>query len=126
MSTILHLDNTFIGTDIIEVDRIRSSLTKSGKRFLDKVYTLQEQEYCNQFKNPYIHFAGRFAAKESIIKALKSSGYEHSIPFNKIEIKPSENGAPQVIIHLEHKGDCKVSISHIQKYATAFSIYTLN
>ena len=49
MSTILHLDNTFIGTDIIEVDRIRSSLTKSGKRFLDKVYTLKEQEYCNQF-----------------------------------------------------------------------------
>ena len=53
MSTILPLDNTFIGTDIIEVDRIRSSLIKSGKRFLDKVYTLREQEYCNQFKNPY-------------------------------------------------------------------------
>jgi len=126
MSIILNLDNIFIGTDIIEVDRIRSSLSKNGKRFLDKIYTSKEQEYCNQFKKPSIHYAGRFAAKESIVKALKSSGYQNYIPFNKIEIISSKDGAPLVKIHFEHKGVCKISISHIQKYATAFSIYILN
>ena len=126
MSIILRLDNTFIGTDIIEVGRIRSSLIKNGKRFLNKIYTLKEQEYCNQFDNPSIHFAGRFAAKESIIKALKSSGYKNSIPLNMIEIINSRDGAPLVKIHFEHKGNFKVSISHIRKYATAFSIYTLD
>lgn len=126
MSITQHLANTFIGTDIIEVDRIRSSVTNNGKRFLDKVFTLEEQKYCNQYKDPSIHFAGRFAAKESIIKALKSSGYKNTISFNKVEVITSSNGAPEVKMHFEHDGECKVSISHIKTYATAFSIYILN
>jgi holo-[acyl-carrier protein] synthase len=126
MSIIPSLDNIFIGTDIIEVDRIKSSLCNNGKRFLDRVYTSKEQDYCNQFAYPYVHFAGRFAAKESIIKALKSSGYTNIVSLNQIEITPDSNGAPVVKMHFNHLGDCKVSISHIRKYATAFSIYTLS
>jgi holo-[acyl-carrier protein] synthase len=126
MSIIQNSSNLFIGTDIIEVDRIKDSIIKNGQRFLDRLYTPIEQKYCFEKKNSFIHFAGRFAAKEAIIKSLKSSGYEIEIPFRSIEVIPLENGEPKVRLHFEHAGSCKVSISHIKMYAIAFSIYTLN
>ena len=126
MSIIQNSSNLFIGTDIIEVDRIKDSIIKNGQRFLDRLYTPIEQKYCTENKNSFIHFAGRFAAKEAIIKSLKSSGYKFKIPFRLIEVIPLENGEPNVRLHFEHSGSCKVSISHIKMYAIAFSIYTLH
>ena len=52
-----------------------------------------EQNYCDSKSSPSIHYAGRFAAKESIIKAVKSSGYKNPIPFKDIEILPSDSGS---------------------------------
>ena len=126
MSIIQNSSNLFIGTDIIEVNRIKDSIIKNGQRFLDRLYTPIEQKYCAKNKNSFVHFAGRFAAKEAIIKSLKSSGYKKEITFSSIEIIPLEDGEPKVKLHFEHFGSCKVSISHIKLYAIAFSIYTLN
>ena len=115
--------NFFIGTDIVEVDRINKLILKYGQLFKNKVFTTLEQNYCDSRSTPSIHYAGRFAAKESIIKAVKSSGYKNPIPFKDIEILPSDSGAPLVSLHFISKCECKVSISHTKSHAIASSLY---
>ena len=90
--------------------------------FKNKVFTTLEQNYCDSKSTPSIHYAGRFAAKESIIKAVKSSGYKDPIPFNEIEILPSDSGAPIVDLHFVLEGECKISISHTKSHATAYAL----
>ena len=119
----MELPNFFIGTDIVEVDRITKLLVKSGQLFKNKVFTTFEQNYCDSKLTPSIHYAGRFAAKESIIKAVKSSGYKNTIPFKDIEILPSDSGAPLVNLHFILKCECKVSISHTKSHAIASALY---
>ena len=119
----MELPNFFIGTDIVEVYRINKLLLGPGELFKNKVFTTLEQNYCDSKSTPSIHYAGRFAAKESIIKAVKSSGYKNPIPFKDIEILPSYSGAPIVNLHFVLEGDCKVSISHTESYATASALY---
>ena len=59
------------GIDIIEVKRIQEAIERQGEKFLKKVYTVQEIEYCdNTGKMRYQHYAARFAAKEAIFKAI--------------------------------------------------------
>ena len=119
----MELPNFFIGTDIVEVDRINKLLLRSGEMFKNKVFTTLEQNYCDSKLTPSVHYAGRFAAKESIIKAVKSSGYKNPIPFKDIEILPSDSGAPLVRLHFLLECECKVSISHIKSHATASALY---
>ena len=115
--------NIFLGTDIVKVTRIKALLEKNGKRFKEKIFTNLEQEYCDSKSSPSLHYAGRFAAKESIIKAVKSSGYKNPISFKDIEILPSNSGAPLVDLHFISDWECKVSISHTEFYATASALY---
>ncbi|MBT3180665.1 MAG: holo-ACP synthase [Candidatus Marinimicrobia bacterium] len=117
--------DVFIGTDLVEVSRIRSALEKTGDRFLNRIYTPREQKYCQSKANPEIHFAGRFAAKEAIMKALKSSGIHEPIAFSSIEIQSSKTGEPIVVLALKCSGICKVSISHTDSLAIASAIYTM-
>ena len=119
----MELPNFFIGTDIVEVDRINKLLLTSGELFKNKVFTTLEQNYCDSKSTPSVHYAGRFAAKESIMKAVKSSGYKNPIPFKKIEILSSDSGAPIVDLHFALEGECKVSISHTESHATASALY---
>ena len=120
----MELPNFFIGTDIVEVYRIYKLLSSSGELFKNRVFTNLEQKYCDSKSSPSIHYAGRFAAKESIIKAVKSSGYKNPIPFKDIEILSSDSGVPIVDLHFMSGCDCKVSISHIESHAMAFALYT--
>ena len=122
---LMDISDTFIGIDIVDVSRLKLSLEKLGKRFLDRIFSSTEQNYCNKRSSPEIHFSGKFAAKESIIKAIKSSGYKKVIPFNKIEIINSEFGAPNVLLNIDLLGDCKVSISHTNTHAVAMAIFIL-
>ena len=119
----MELPNIFIGTDIVEVDRINKLLLKSVDLFKNRVFTTLEQKYCDNKSSPSIHYAGRFAAKESIIKAVKSSGYKNPITFKDIEILPSYSGAPIVDLHFVLEGECKVSISHTESHAIASALY---
>ena len=120
---VMELPNFFIGTDIVEVDRINKLLLSSVESFKNRVFTATEQEYCDSKSSPSVHYAGRFAAKESIIKAVKSSGYNNPISFKDIEILPSDSGAPIVDLHFISEWVCKVSISHTEFYATASALY---
>ena len=66
-----------LGCDIIETDRIRSVLRKHGDRFLKRVFTEEEQAYCNSLKYPHKHYAARWAAKEAVSKCFTTGIGEH-------------------------------------------------
>ena len=112
------------GVDIIEVKRIQEAIEKGGEKFLNRIYTPEEIEYCsNTGKMEYQHYAVRFAAKEAIYKAIsnKIDNNEDDI-FNKIEVKKDKNGKPIAnLSRLNIKGiiDMDLSLSHLKEYAVA-------
>lgn len=118
------------GVDIVETARIRKLLEDHGQRFLDRVFTPQEQAYCQKNPRRHIeHLAGRFAAKEAILKVL-GTGWRHGIAWTDMEILPELSGQPKVAL----SGEClrialalgisrwHVSISHIETHAMASAI----
>ena len=116
-----------IGTDIIEIERIRKSLETHGLRMLARLFTTQEQDYCLKYKDPVPHFAGRFAAKEAIVKAL-GTGFGKSAAWCDLIILNTPEGKPEVHFseHLQKKlkeSRVLVSISHCQLYDTAFALW---
>ncbi|RMF07391.1 MAG: holo-[acyl-carrier-protein] synthase [Candidatus Neomarinimicrobiota bacterium] len=121
------MDDVSVGTDLVSVQRIQSILNSPQKtRFLDRVFTPAEQQYCNNKANPAVHYAGRFAAKEAVRKAWMSrrSQAEEVLPFRHIEILPLENGAPQVTMELLPPTENRLvlSISHTEEFAVATAI----
>ena len=86
------------GIDIIEVPRIARMIEDHGRRFLDRVYTPAEQAYCSGRKRGAESFAGRFAAKEAVLKAL-GTGWSGGIAWTDVEVVPLESGAPTVRLH---------------------------
>ena len=122
----LTINNLFIGTDIVEIERIKNSIDKYGLKFIEKIYTPREIKYCQNKKNCYPHFAARFAAKESIKKAIFSSKIINQIDFKSIEIVNDSHGVPIVKINEALKiKNPQLSISHEKKYAVAFALLTL-
>ena len=111
------------GVDIIEVKRIQEAIERDGERFLNKVYTSSEIDYCsNTGKMEYQHYAARFAAKEAIFKAISSRIFEKDDIWNKIEIKNNKNGKPYAdLSKLNIQGivDMDLSLSHLSEYAVA-------
>jgi holo-[acyl-carrier protein] synthase len=116
-----------IGADITEVERIKGSILKYGKRFIERVFTKTEIEYCEMFKEyRYLHYAARFAAKESFSKAI-GTGITQGFRFKEIGIKNKENGKPVVELFgamLEKWGNYNlyVTLSHTKENAVAFII----
>ena len=120
------MSDLYIGTDIVDVKRIKTSIDNYSAKFLNKVFSLEEQDYCNSKSNPEIHYSGRFAAKEAIIKAIKSSGFDQELSFKNIKIINHSDGSPYVKLDFKYKGDIKVSISHTQTHAIAVAILKFN
>ena len=114
-----------IGNDIIEVSRIHRVFKIYQDHFLNKIFSEKEIEIIKQKNKNSIYLSGKFAAKEASKKALMSSGLIKNIPFKSIQVLNHKNGAPYIdlvdIISKDIK-DFKVSISHTNTYATAFSI----
>ncbi|MBA2369649.1 MAG: holo-ACP synthase [Candidatus Protochlamydia sp.] len=116
-----------IGNDIIEIKRIEHNIQRYQQRFLDRVFTPHEQGYCQKRKVPALHYAGRFAAKEAIVKAL-GTGFRNGLTWLDIEINNDALGKP--FIKLSPKAEkvfdspfLMISISHCSEYATAFAIW---
>ena len=114
------------GTDIIEIDRIEKSIKQSGEKFLNRVYTEKEIQYCESKKGQkYQHYAARFAAKEAVLKALTAKIKDkYEIEWKDIEITNNEQGRPKVTLSakLQEKVDIQdmdISLSHCKNYATA-------
>lgn len=117
-----------IGTDIIEVSRIGKMIEKHGDVFLQRVYTANEIAYCSPRKAAHQHFAGRWAAKEAVLKTL-GTGWAKGIQWTDIELLNRMGGKPD--IHLANAAaevasnlgirEIQISISHCHKFAVAFA-----
>ncbi len=115
-----------VGTDIIEIERIEEAIGRHGDRFLNRLFTEKEKKYCLRYKKPGTHFAGRFAAKEAILKAF-GTGLQKEMTWKEIEIVNDRQGKPEVhlserlkkIMAMDH---IFISISHCESYATATAI----
>ena len=121
-----------IGIDIIEIDRIKTSIETYGNRFLSKIYTPIEIDYCNSKANKFQHYAARFAAKEAIYKAL-ATGWQKDLHWQDIEIINQPTGMPVASLKgklkkfLSNEMDLKISLSHSNNYVTCVAIiYKIN
>ncbi|HEX4794957.1 MAG TPA: holo-ACP synthase [Humisphaera sp.] len=120
------------GIDIVETSRIRKLVEEHGDHFLDRVFTPLEQRYCAANSKRYFeHLAGRFAAKEAVLKVL-GTGWRGGIAWTDIEIRPEPSGQPKVTLSGETQRiaaelgitQWHISISHIETHATASAIGT--
>jgi holo-[acyl-carrier protein] synthase len=107
-----------IGTDIELIERFKK---RDNKRFFELVFTEKEREYCEKKKNYEVHYAGKFCAKESVIKALGKK-----MALQEVEIINNPEGKPEVFIRGRLNKQIYCTISHSGKYAVAYVIITKN
>ena len=117
------------GVDLVACARLSESIERHGQRFLDRVFTEAEQVYCRGKKREIEHYAGRFAAKEAVLKVL-GTGWRNGINWTDIEIRNQPSGEPKVSL----SGRCReiadelglagivISISHTDTHAIASAI----
>lgn len=118
-----------IGTDITECLRIANMIERHGELFISRVYTDQEISYCSTRKAATQHYAGRWAAKEAVLKAL-GTGWRRGISWRDVEVVSMPSGAPVISLHAgarevaESQGIKRVhiSISHARSHAIAYAI----
>ena len=118
---------TGIGIDLTEIERIRAAIARHGNRFLDRLFTLKEQQYALSHRDPVPTFAGRFAAKEAIAKAL-GVGIGAELAWTDIEILNIATGKPEVQLSENVQAtfgrpQLLISISHSKTHATAIAIW---
>ncbi|MFQ3618786.1 MAG: holo-ACP synthase [Cyanobacteriota bacterium] len=128
--------NISLGTDIVYIPRIRALIDRFGDRFLKKVYTAIEQQDCGQAYAQAIEnqagiarLAGRWAAKEAVVKAM-GTGWR-GIRYTDVEIQRQRSGAPTVCLHGAAArwvtqvggGNWQLSLSHDGEYAIATAMF---
>ena len=117
-----------IGTDIIEVDRIRKHID-AGFGFREKVFTLKEIAYCESKTNKAQNYAARFSAKEAFLKAV-GTGLRHGLSFLDIEVFNDELGKPEMILHGKARElikkigatNIQISLTHLRDWVNAIVI----
>jgi len=118
-----------IGTDIIEIERIRHMIERHGDHFLNRCFTPSEIEYASRHRDSAVRYAGRWAAKEAVVKVL-GTGFVQGITFHDIEVVSLHTGQPTVKLAGEALqisqqlkiAEIKLTISHAREYATATAI----
>ncbi|MBL8819429.1 MAG: holo-ACP synthase [Planctomyces sp.] len=118
-----------IGTDIVEIERIRGMMDRHRDHFIERCFTAAEIEYSRRHRDSAVRFAGRWAAKEAVVKVL-GTGFVQGITFHDIEVVPLPSGQPSVVLTGGAKEiadrlgitSLKLTISHAREYATATAI----
>ncbi len=117
------------GIDIVECSRIQALIDRHGQRFLNRVFTQAELDYCTNRKREIEHLSGRFAAKEAILKVI-GTGWRDEISWKDMEITNDPSGKPRVKLTGKTAQIAKelniekilLSISHTSNYAIASAI----
>ncbi|MDH4183148.1 MAG: holo-ACP synthase [Nitrospinota bacterium] len=120
--------NFISGVDLCNPMRIQRAIVRHGERFLRRVFTEQEIEYCSAKRNPYPSYAARFAAKEAAMKLLGAGLTK--VGFSEVEVVTLDSGKPTIIFHGRAKalamklGVLKVdlSLSHERDMAIAMAV----
>ena len=114
------------GIDMVECSRLQEMIDRHGERFLKRVFTSVERKYCKDKKRAIEHLAGRFAAKEAVLKVL-GTGWRDGIAWTDIEVVNEPSGQPRIRL----TGRCReiadtmrlskvlISISHVSTHAIA-------
>lgn len=106
-----------IGIDIVKVSRFKQKRYSSNKKFYEKIFSRDEIMYCLKYKDPYPHFAGKFAAKEAIIKATGTKTKLNDIIINSksryIEIKIKDKLKSNILVSISHEKDYAVAMSMV-------------
>lgn len=115
-----------IGTDIVSIQRIQAAVGRHGSTFLDRIFTSAELELANILSDPAPFYAGRFAAKEAISKAL-GCGFGELLSWSDIEILREASGKPKAKLSPEaskrfNHPHIKISISHEKEFAVASAL----
>ncbi len=118
-----------IGIDVVEVARIASAIERHGVPFLTKLFTPAERAYCAGQKNPALHYAARFAAKEAVSKAL-GTGIGSQAGWLDLEITRDPSGAPKLVLQGNAADfaqqnaitEIQISLTHAREYAAANAI----
>jgi len=116
---------------MVDCTRLQEAIDAHGERFLNRVFTPVEQQYCLGRKREMEHLAGRFAAKEAVLKVL-GTGWRNGIRWTDIEVTNEPSGQPKValtgrcreIADEMNLSDVLISISHIKTHAIASAIGT--
>jgi len=121
-----------IGTDIVEVERLRAAWTRHGEKFLKRVFTPDEITYCLGMADPAPCLAARFAAKEAAVKAL-GTGISQGVGFRDVQVKSSGNrprvkldGRAQRLAEEQGITDIHLSLSHEKHFALALVVMETN
>lgn len=118
-----------LGTDVVEVARIERMIEDHGDHFLHRVFTAGEIEHCQPRREAAQHFAGRWAAKEAVMKAL-GTGFTKEVGWTDVDIGVRPSGQPYVRLHGSARnyatglgiGEILISISHTKNIATATAV----
>src|SRR5438093_6599681 len=86
-----------LGFDATDIDRVADVIERHGDRFLRRIFTEGEIAYCSRRREPAVHFAGRFAAKEAAMKAL-GTGHSRGVLWRDLEVV-RHGGPPQLQFH---------------------------
>jgi holo-[acyl-carrier protein] synthase len=119
-----------LGVDIAEVERVKAAIERHGETFLRRIYTAQEREYCEQFRNKFERYAGRFAAKEAAMKAL-GTGWRRGVRWADLEVVREQSGRPTMALSGEAEKIAtqlgvkriSLSITHTETQALAQVIF---
>jgi holo-[acyl-carrier protein] synthase len=122
-----------IGVDLVETARINEGLERHGDRFIRRLYTQGEIDYCERFKNRAERYAARFAAKEAAFKAL-GTGWREGVRWLDVEVTNQPSGKPELLLHgraaelAQQLGVTQraISISHADHYAVVQVVFESN
>jgi holo-[acyl-carrier protein] synthase len=117
------------GIDLVDFPRIAEMVERHGERFVNRVFTAAEQEYARASRNTVEKYAGRFAAKEAVLKLL-GTGWRGKIAWTDIEVTNNPAGQPEVTLSGEVKAiaermrikQISLSITHTANFAIASAV----
>jgi holo-[acyl-carrier protein] synthase len=117
------------GVDILEIERLQKIIERQKERFLLRVFTPEEQRFCQMHRDPAPHFAARFAAKEAAFKAL-GTGWAKGVTWLDVEVQRQQQGPPMLALYGEALKISQalgmkrsyLSLSHSDQWAIAMVI----
>jgi holo-[acyl-carrier protein] synthase len=113
------------GIDVVELPRFQRAIQRGGPAFLHRIFTKREEAYARaRRRTALLHLAGRFAAKEAVIKAISQIDPTRVLAMNQVEVRNDRLGRPHIVLYDRRPGRMRVyvSLSHVDTVAVASAI----